>query len=748
MLKVSLKKPIVSLFIVVLMVGGSLVIFSDFARSPAAPWPSERLTDEQHDSFSPDVAVCDEGPQCEYIHVVWAEEVQPGGGTQIYYIRGSGRGADWQTESVPISEDPVPVGEGYNHRAINPSIAVWGDTIHVVFAKWVEVGLISGWAVFYQRSTDNGNNWLQPEEQISDDFGIRQYDDLSLNLSVAATENHVHVVYSIQYLGDPFQIIRYKRAIGPSWTWFHEMDISESKGLPLKEFPDVACSGDNVHVSWVAHDHLPSILGNHVYYNRSEDNGGTWVHAGDIEEMLTSPLIERSEYAGLSIAASDNNIHVVFSYVKETETTYWVYHQRSTDNGDTWFTDGNGNQEEKKIPTGDLDSRHPSVDASSGLISVVYEAKVSEEIVQIIHIPSRDNGDTWGGGELVSPFRAMPGTSLSRYPSISLAGNDRHVVFQDYTGDNWEIYYAYDIDGVSFYEHSLPSVSFSGCAVGVGTTVYLFGGYAPAPGPGHIDDILKDYGDGWLPAGTLPDGLADMSCAYDGTQYIYIFGGETAGGKTNEILQYDVTTEQNPDPLGQTLPTARSRTSAAFDGTQYIYIFGGSSDTVLLNDVVKFDTTLAEVPHSIGPVLPSARAGTAAVWDPREGTDGHGYVFGGEISGGYTTDEIVRFDPLVAPTEAINSLPDAVVPSSAVWDDTHAYIFYDDKIVRYDSKTNQVSTMCVRLPNEISNAPAAMQDNAMGEGRRALLIGGIYSNDLMSWTSNKVVSYGASYWGY
>jgi Neuraminidase (sialidase) len=136
---------------------------------------------------------------------------------------------------------------------------------------------------------------------------------------IAVSGSNVHVVWGKDTLGGTD--IAYMRSTDNGATWGKTKRLIKNTGLSQE--PDIAVSGDNLHVVWS--DRTP---GNpEIFYKHSSDNGATW----DQTKRLTHTA-GRSEYPAITV--KNNNIYVVWH--DDTPGNYEIYLIRSKNNGVTW----------------------------------------------------------------------------------------------------------------------------------------------------------------------------------------------------------------------------------------------------------------------------------------------------------------------------------------------------------------------------------------------------------------------------
>lgn len=176
-------------------------------------------------------------------------------------------------------------------------------------------------------------------------------------------------------------------------------------------YPTIAGSGNYVHVVWVE-----SVDG--MYYRRSVNSGNTW---RKIKPLLTKHVSDTD------IATSGETVYVVcdrFFSNKNSE----IFFKKSSNNGATW-----GKWKRLTYQTGR--SSNPAIGASGKDVHVVWADGFAGKS-EILYMRSANNGASWR-----STKRLTRNSGSSVYPSIAVSGNNVHVVWQDETPGNSEIFY-------------------------------------------------------------------------------------------------------------------------------------------------------------------------------------------------------------------------------------------------------------------------------------------------------------------
>lgn len=365
---------------------GIIGVFLLIQPAHAQTWEAvKRLTYNSGDSEVPAIAV----DSNDHIHVVW-EDSTPGN-WEIFYTKSTNGGASWMTKRLTFNS-------GNSHM---PDITVdSSDHIHVV---WYDISP-GNWEIYYKKSTNGGSTWST--RRLTYSLGNSNQPAIAVSSS-----DHIHVVWTDDSSGNPE--IYHKKSTDGGITW-NTKRLTYSSGT--SGYPSVAISSsDHIHVSWF--DWTPGTP--EIFYKKSSDGGATW---------MTKRLTYNSGsslHPSLAVDSS-NHIHLVWRDFSPGNDE--IFYKKSTDGGATWMT--------KRLTYNPGWSHFPAITTdTNNYIHVVWHDWTPGDS-EIYHKRSTDGGATW------TAKRLTYNTGFSESAAIAIdSGNAIHVVWQDDTPVDYEIYY-------------------------------------------------------------------------------------------------------------------------------------------------------------------------------------------------------------------------------------------------------------------------------------------------------------------
>lgn len=192
-------------------------------------------------------------------------------------------------------------------------------------------------------------------------------------------------------------------------------------------WPSIAAdSGSGIHVVWLD----SSLSVRDLFYKQSLDLGESWSSPIRLTWNANWPELPSIK------ADSSSGLHVVWESYTPLLNHRKIFYKRSADGGITWT-------QTSQITYTAGDSRSPSlaVDTGNGLHVVRQDDTPGND--EIFYIHSTDSGATW-----IGTTRLTWNAGESCNPSIAVdPGGGIHVVWQDDSPGNEEIFYKHSTDG-------------------------------------------------------------------------------------------------------------------------------------------------------------------------------------------------------------------------------------------------------------------------------------------------------------
>lgn len=319
------------------------------------------------------------------------------GNQEIYYKRSTDAGTTWGTDTRLTNNTA---------SSLMPSVSISGNIVHAVWHDNRD----GNWEVYYKRSTDMGITW-------GVDTRITNNSATNWHPSMAVSGSNVHIVWRDNRDGN--QEIYYKNSTDGGLTW--GADVRLTINTSFSWMANIAVYNSFVHIVW-----QDNRDGNYeIYYKRSPDGGLSW----GVDTRLTNNSAI-SEVPSISV--SDQNVHIVWGDQRDGNKE--IYYKRSSDGGISWGAD-------TRFTSNSAISDYPCIAVYNSVLHIVWHDN-RDGNTEIYYKPSTDGGLNWG-----TDTRLTNNPSSSEYTSVSIAGNNLHIVWQDNRDGNYEIYYKRDPTG-------------------------------------------------------------------------------------------------------------------------------------------------------------------------------------------------------------------------------------------------------------------------------------------------------------
>jgi ethanolamine utilization microcompartment shell protein EutL len=331
-----------------------------------------------------DDAVTDAKISLDSVYTVWEESLGSDSLSQILFKRNT------------ISFDPSII-VSHNGSFDVPSVAASGNNVYVV---WKERSLNVS-SIWYRRSTDGGGSF-------GGIVSLRSKTTGSLfEPAIAASGNNVYVVWVDNITASGVWDILYTRSTDGGASFGGIVNLTENTASDGEETA-IAASGNNVYVVW------SNLSGNDgILYKKSTNGGASF---GGTKNLSNSAGSSREP----AIAVSGNNVYVVWRERESTPGNQEIVYRRSTNGGANFGSTAN-------LSNNTGLSQLPAIAASGNNVYVVWQDdSLVPGTFDILYKKSTNGGASFGGTKNLSNT-----TGDSREPAIAASGNNVYVVWHD-----------------------------------------------------------------------------------------------------------------------------------------------------------------------------------------------------------------------------------------------------------------------------------------------------------------------------
>jgi hypothetical protein len=401
-------------------------------------------------------------------YVVWEEDttaadsiantrkLATGGSTNydIYFKKSTNGGVTF-SKAINISNNP-----GFSQH---PQIAVSGSNVYLV---WTDDTSHNKEILF--RVSDEGNSFGRTIK-LSNSVGE------SYNQEISAYGNNVYVVWEnkyyntnhikstggtntigisngisdASYVGDTYGVndnyrILFKASTDRGNSFKNaEIIVSNSGGI-AELYPKIAAFGNDVYLTWSVGIPTSRAEGRIDDYNNNNNSnndnnigieqrkGIYFTKSSDTGESFTKTvrLNSHASHAGESqIAASGNQVYIVWSGNSDNLVPNDLYFIKSTDNGNSFTAESSLSKKS---------SLNAELVVDGNNVYIIWQDFVRPNNQEILIKKSTDSGDTF----IATSTNISNNKGTSECPSIAISNNIVYTVWEDDTPGNHEIYFS------------------------------------------------------------------------------------------------------------------------------------------------------------------------------------------------------------------------------------------------------------------------------------------------------------------
>ena len=347
------------------------------------------------------------------VYVVWQESVSkslPEHNYDIFFTKSEDNG---KTFGTPIN---LSNNTEFSER---PQIAVSKNGIFIVWAETINP---NNKEIMFTKSLDNGKTFSNP-------INLSSNSKDSYNQEISAFNENVYVVWqdTDKKNNDTNGIIMFKSSTNTGNTFNNSIELINNTN---SAFPKINSYDNYVYIVWNNENKKNSGL----FFVKSFDKGNNF---DDITK-----LSKDSNFGESQIAVKENEILVIWGgfLLKNIENIYYV---KSSDNGKT-FTDATtisekiikSNNTNYDTELNDIIENPMNVEVTNKNFSyIAWQNSFSEQNEDILLLVDnhKDNNHS-------NIFNLSNNSGISECPSIAISDNNIHVIWEDFTSGNHEIF--------------------------------------------------------------------------------------------------------------------------------------------------------------------------------------------------------------------------------------------------------------------------------------------------------------------
>ena len=340
--------------------------------------------------------------------------------------------------------------------SVYPQVAAWKNNVYVVWSESTQSSTDNNYDIYFKASSDGGITF-------GGSINLSDNPSFSEHPQIAAVENNVYVVWTDNTSGHKEVLFRMSTNQG---TAFGKV-ITISDENVIAYHPEITASGTNVFVIW---NNLDADKGNHILLRHGIDGGSTFdskiqIGAGVNDSFPKVAADDTNFFVVWDVNGYDNNTKVVYKNGQDNNVSlndkivdlnqgknggepqilskdnyilvFWTSNRQiegnelySVKSDDFGISFGNI----VKVSNGIKSSNVETVMVDNNLFVVWQESVHDAE--EILLKKSTDRGITFS-----QTVDLSNNNGISECPSIAATESNLHIVWQDNTTGNNEVFY-------------------------------------------------------------------------------------------------------------------------------------------------------------------------------------------------------------------------------------------------------------------------------------------------------------------
>ncbi|MCA9567528.1 MAG: hypothetical protein KC656_06780, partial [Myxococcales bacterium] len=331
------------------------------------------------ESHSTDMCVAPNGT----VYVVWIDDRD--GGDDIWFNRKLPQGErheGWLRNAVKVNAFT-------ESNVWAPKVACTDQVVHVVWEDDRD-GEVESHQIYYQKSVDLGDTWLEGDVLLEEDVDGRSN---SFSPQIEARQNFVFVTWYDDLNGAYDILATASQDSGISFSVPARVDTDSPAGSAWSAHPRMAVTddGQNVYIAWQDFRNGVGLAnaGSDIYFNRSTNRG---LDYGETDVRLDGGDGGAASAFAPRVAAAGAEVYTVWHDDRNGAND--VFMTYSSDGGITWSTDSRADQADG---AGFNESLYPKVCIANGRAHVIWHDNRTQGFYRVFHNAATAGG--WAGAD-------------------------------------------------------------------------------------------------------------------------------------------------------------------------------------------------------------------------------------------------------------------------------------------------------------------------------------------------------------
>lgn len=331
------------------------------------------------------------------------------------------QGGGTETEQTQRVSEKLNLIEPHNltqndNDSVYPQISSSKDNIYIVWQESVGSHATTNYDIFFKKSNDSGNSFDSPLN-LSNNIGFSEHPQ------IASVGNYIYVVWVDSSSGE--REIMFSKSLDSGKTFSNSTVVSQNSMSPYHA--ELAADGQNVYIVW---NSFGIEMSNIILLTKSNNAGKSF---GELIEIGEGDLETYPK-----IAANANEYYITWDRRDKKDTEILLI------KGHIDYKNIQNVIQDVKLNNEYIDGGESQVAADADHVIVSWTSNIPADKKYVYISSSKNNGHTFGDN---IPISSTNSSNVENF----LVGDNSYIVWQDNIGGNHDIFYTKsNTNGTSF----------------------------------------------------------------------------------------------------------------------------------------------------------------------------------------------------------------------------------------------------------------------------------------------------------